>query len=114
MVRRILFVLVLAMGFLYASNTANVGYMKKTAGNNYSSTIVDTSNKKIFFTYLLLNSVSSINNETLNAAKRQITNIVCEIPKFRSLMINEGYEVIVTYIYSNNIIIHVVINSCSL
>jgi len=94
-------------------------YANSISVNNFSitknarQTVSVSKEDRIIFLDYIYNDDASINDEILKSAKRKITSVICENPKLKNNVTN-GWKVIITYIYKNNVIVRTIINSCPL
>jgi len=109
--KKLIFIMLLSVVTGLFANNINVNNFSITK-NSLQAVSVSKEDRIIFLDYIY-NDDASINDENLKSAKRKLTSVVCENPKLRNGVVN-GWKVIVTYIYKNNVIIRTIINSCPL
>ena len=114
MIRKMLFVFGV-VGVLVSSLFANnivVGNAEHVGKGIYQSMIEDKKERKVYFTYFYPTSARNTGVDILTRTKDSLTRTLCSDPTIRDGINNQGYEIIITYVYANHVVVHTVINSC--
>ena len=114
MIRKMLFVFGV-VGVLISSLFANnivVGNAEHVGKDIYQSMIEDKQERKVYFTYFYPTSAINIGVDILTKTKNSLVKTLCSDPTIRNGINNQGYEIIITYVYTNHVVVHNVINSC--
>ena len=101
----ILFLMALGLSFSLFANNIGANYFNKN-----SATTIDKSSKIVFITYLMPQP-GYVENNKLDEVKEKLVNLLCSNPNTR-ILIEKGYTFVITYIYTNKLIVNVTINSC--
>jgi hypothetical protein len=101
---------VLSVSSLFANNVVVTNF--KTLSNGKQAIAEDKIDRKLFFTYNMTVPATNIEANVLNEVKNKLKRIFCSNPALRQYVVDKHYEAIITYIYTNDVVVNIVINSC--